>query len=164
MGCRVLIGVTEDGYTYTAYYLQWGNHPVRMIPVLRETWQDTHHQDTTAMATAIRTPNPGYNDVDSGRLDEYVEDDLEWLFLLDEHTDTVEAYVHRKGHRWTLYSRHRLAAADDDLFVLDGSGITCSRCRTVDEIAFTTTGDTPTADTIITCQRCAASEISPGRP
>lgn len=115
------------------------------------------------MAAAIRTPDPDYDDVDSGRLDEYVEDDLEWLMLLDEHTDTVEAYVHGKGHRWKLYSRHRLAAAAD-LFVLDGSTITCARCRTVDDVEFTTTGDTRTADTIITCQTCAATEISKGRP
>lgn len=162
MGCRVLIGVTEPGDAYTAYYLQWGNHPVRMIPVLRATWQDPHHRDTTAMAAAIRTPDPDYDDVDSGRLDEYVEDDLEWLMLIDERTDTVEAYVHGKGHRWKLYSRHRLAVADDDLFVLDGRTITCARCRTVDDVEFITTGDTRTAETIITCQTCAATEISKG--
>lgn len=161
MGSRVLVGVAGPDSTYAAYYLQWGEHPVRMIPRLREQWQQ-RGGDTAAMADALHTP-PSIGDADwsTGHLGEIVDEGLEWLFLLHEQAGMVEAYIATAADRWRVYSRHRLATTADDLFVLDRQAIRCTRCRTVDGVTFTTTASSGGGnDTVIACEHCGATETT----
>jgi hypothetical protein len=160
---RILIGVAEPGGAYTAYRQHEGDHPVRIIAWLRAQWQQVHGADTTAMAAAIRTPSAYGRSVAAGQLTEIVDADLDWLFLLHEQAAVVEVHIATAADRWRPYSRHRLATSGDDLFLLDGHGITCTRCRTVDGVEFTTNGPPGTPDridTIIRCGHCGATETT----
>jgi hypothetical protein len=134
MGCRTLIGVTEPGGTYTARWLHWGDHPDRLIPVLRRIWRHTFAADTAALVTALLArdwstldPQPGGDafpapvvagvghespggsrGVRRGHLADAVTGDLEWLYLVDVATDTVVVYEATRHSRWLRHSRHRL--------------------------------------------------------
>lgn len=173
MGERILIGVAESDGAYTAYYRQWGDHPVRFIPELRQQRHDEYAGDTSAMAAAIyRLEHISEEPLEHGHVSEPAETDLRWLYLIHVDADAVEAYAalpndrHWTSCRWQLYSRHRLTASDDDLFTFDGTTVRCTNCGAVDDVDFTTTTTTtvlasgPGQDTTIGCRRCGASETT----
>lgn len=161
MGCRTLHGVAGPDATYTAEYLHWGDHPVRLIPVIRRGWREQFNGDTAAMAAAVLTSGTADDPLWHGHLDEPTED-LEWLYLIHPEHDAVTVYAATMDYRWRLYSRHRLPVSDDDLFRLDGQTIACTGCRTVDEVDFTTTAAMVGSGAVATarCASCGRAEIT----
>ncbi|WP_158647590.1 hypothetical protein [Actinoplanes sp. ATCC 53533] len=169
MGERILIGVAEPGGAYTAYYRQWGDHPVRFVPELRRQRRDENAGDTQAMAAAIyHLADISDEPLEHSHVNEAAQWDMVWLYLIHVDADAVEAYaarpIDRQGMfcRWELYSRHRLTAGDDDLFALDGTTVRCTNCGAVDDVDFTTTVSATAAgqDTTISCRRCGATETT----
>jgi hypothetical protein len=144
MGCRTLIGATEPGGAYTARWLQWGDQPDQLIPVLRRIWRDTFTGDTAALAAALLArdwstldPQPssdafpalvvagvghetrgGSGGLRRGRLAEAVTADLEWLYLVDVATDTVVVYEATRHNRWLRHSVQFLDPVEE-LFVTE---------------------------------------------
>ena len=136
MGCRTHLGVAGPEGTYTAEYLQWGAHPVRLVPVLRRSWRTQYAGDTAAMAAAMLASGSADDPLWHGDLHEPT-DDLEWLYLVHPEHDALAVYTATMDSRWRLYSRHPLATGDDDLFRYDGDTITCTGYTAVDQVEFT---------------------------
>ncbi|MFD6754902.1 hypothetical protein [Micromonospora gifhornensis] len=141
MSTPTLIGVAALRGRYSARYLQFGEDPERLVPLLRRIWTDTFGRDTNAMAAALLAhnwwtlainPKPrrwdrqlpvaglGYpadtGTIRQGFLREDIDGALEWLYLL--HLDqrrlvVYEASIH--GH-WLRHSAHHLDPVED-LFV-----------------------------------------------
>ncbi|MEU6020816.1 hypothetical protein [Micromonospora sp. NPDC047134] len=163
MSTPTLIGVAASRGRYTARYLQFGEEPERLVPLLRRIWTDTFGRDTNAMAAALLAhnwwtlainPKPrrwdrqppvaglGYpadtGTIRQGFLREDIDGALEWLYLL--HIDqrrlvVYEASIH--GH-WLRHSAHHLDPVED-LFITaaDEGGpemTVCTVCGAVDEI------------------------------
>jgi hypothetical protein len=140
-----LIGVAALRGRYTARYLQFGEDPDRLVPLLRRIWTESFGRDTDAMAAALlarnwwtlavnpkprrwapKPPVPGLgypaiteNDtIRQGSLREDLDGFLEWMYLL--HADhrllvVYEATVH--GH-WLRHSVHHLDPVEE-LFVTE---------------------------------------------
>ncbi|AEB42639.1 hypothetical protein [Micromonospora maris] len=141
MSTPTLIGVAASRGRYSARYLQFGEEPEKLVPLLRRIWTDTFGRDTNAMAAALLAhnwwtlainPKPrrwdrqppvaglGYpadtGTIRQGLLREDIDGALEWLYLL--HLDqrrlvVYEASIH--GH-WLRHSAHHLDPVED-LFV-----------------------------------------------
>ncbi|QOC94372.1 hypothetical protein [Micromonospora craniellae] len=157
MSTPTLIGVAAFRGAYTARYLQFGEEPEKLIPLLRRIWTDTFGRDTDAMATALlahhwwtltATPKPrrwyrqppvpglGYpadTDADprKGSLREPVAGALEWLYLLHLDQRRLVVYEATIHSRWLRHSAHHLDPAED-LFVtapaLDDGGAEMTVC------------------------------------
>jgi hypothetical protein len=123
---------------YTARWLQWGDHPRRLVPLLAAILHTTFDGGLTTFAAAllahdwseldlhpraararrrIVVPGVGYAAADTppqpvrhGHLDGEVTADLEWLYLIDTapRRAAVIAYEATVHSRWLLHSRHPL--------------------------------------------------------
>jgi hypothetical protein len=145
MSTPTLIGVAAFRGQYTARYIQFGENPQILVPLLRLIWTDTFGRDTDAMAAALlarnwwtlainpkprrwdpKPPVPGLgypaiteNDtIRQGSLREELDGFGEWMYLL--HTDqrllvVYEATVHG---RWLRHSVHHLDPVEE-LFITE---------------------------------------------
>ena len=160
MGSRIHLGVAGPVDTYTAKYLQWGQHPRLYIPLLRDIWQIPLSRDTAAMATALLAHGTAHEPLRRGDLSESTGD-LHWLYLLHPVREAVEVHAATSTRRWRLFSRHLLQTGDNDLFRFDGQQIVCTGCASVNKAEFTT--DPPAgrdALTSIRCLTCGRAEVS----
>jgi len=163
MGCRTHLGVAGPGNTYIAAYLQWGDHPVRLIPRLRLAWREQFAGDTAAWSAALLTSGSDDDPLWHGHLHEPVGD-IEWLYLIQSERDAVEVHAPTLTGERRLYSRHRLPVRDDDLFHLDGLTVSCTSCAAIDEVEFTTS-PTPGPDllAVVRCTKCGIAETTDSR-
>jgi len=142
MSTRALIGRTEPGGRYAARWLHWGDSPDRLIPLLRRIWtgtfdshephlieallahdwselsaeaRDGHRPGTRAVpGIGYTTDQPGDHPLWQGAVTDPVEQQLEWLYLIDGFHRRVHVYEATVHDRWLLNSSHHLdpAAAD----------------------------------------------------
>lgn len=186
MSCRTLIGTAGPGGTYMARWLHWGDHPDRLMPVLRQIWQHTFARDAQAMLTVLlasdwsqlgiteRRP-PGDRTVGllrgvglvsrsdgtgvrTGPLTGEVGPDLEWLYLLTATTGTVTVFEATRHDRWLRHSSHLLEPADELFAPYEGTQ--CLSCGAIAEVDHQ---QMPSMlghgrDISIRCGNCGASE------
>jgi len=140
-----LIGVAALRGSYTARYLNYGEHPAVLVPLLRSIWTNSFGHDTDAMSAGLLTrdwsslavdPKPGRLDRHApvpglgrpapssaasprrGQLTETVDGFLEWLYLLHPELRTVEVYEATCHTRWLRHSLHHLNP-EEELFVTE---------------------------------------------
>lgn len=137
MNRLTLIGVTAPGGAYAARLLPLESHPQAVLPLLRLVWQHTLGENTQALAEAVLrhdwtwpqpaaaqpdrdgggrpAPEASHTDALDGvrreRIDAPVDDRLEWLYLIDVATDSVQVYEATRRGRWL---RHSTVALDPD--------------------------------------------------
>ncbi len=187
MGCRTLIGTATSGGTYTTRWLHHGEHPDRLVPLLRTlrahaaagitaalvavlTDHDWSHLDPHARRTrsGLRVvPGVGYATTTSigpltGRLGGEVDSDLEWLYLLDPATDTVVVYEATRHDRWLRHSLHTLTTTDDGELFATWPVLWCLTCGVLDGVEYR---ELPSmagsgADTHTRRGRCGAAETT----
>ncbi|PZG13455.1 hypothetical protein C1I95_23670 [Micromonospora craterilacus] len=148
--------------TYRAFYLHWGDHPVRLIPRMRSTWREQFVGDTAAWTADLLHRQADGDPLWHGDLAEPVGD-TEWLYLIHQHHAAVEVHTPTTDDRWQLYSRHLLATHPDDLFVFTGDAVRCSGCGTVDEVEFATRATTEAdakPDAVMRCENCGRTETT----
>ncbi|WP_433388669.1 hypothetical protein [Micromonospora sp. KLBMP9576] len=137
MNRLTLIGVTAPEGAYAARLLPLESHPQAVLPLLRLVWQRSLDENTQALAEAVlrhdwtwpqpaaahpdpsggTQPAPDTSHTDAlgsvrrGRTDAPVDDRLEWLYLVDVATDSVQVYEATRRGRWL---RHSTAPLDTD--------------------------------------------------
>jgi hypothetical protein len=174
MGQRTFTGVNQGRDRYHAVYHQYGPFITDLLPELRRDWRDTYQGDTAAMAAVMVDPRHiDRSYLHRGCLTEVPPLDLEQLILLEPDHDGVSVYVPYQRNpwpaTWLLFSRHRLAVTDTDLFIVAGQDTgawTCNHCGAVDRLAFTTrhrrgTESGPDGERgIVTCTGCRSAETT----
>ncbi|MDG4760371.1 hypothetical protein [Micromonospora sp. WMMD710] len=137
MNRSTLIGVTNPEGAFAARLLHL-DHPHAVLPLLRTVWQSTLDGNTAALADVILRDDwappqsqtalavladakqsaagidhyaDPHDAMYRGHIDAPVEDRLEWLYLVDIATDSVQVYEATRRGRWL---RHSVVPLDPD--------------------------------------------------
>ncbi|MEV6377651.1 hypothetical protein [Micromonospora musae] len=158
MSTPTLVGVAAFRGRYTARWIQYGDGPEILVPLLRRIWTDTFGRDTDTMATALlardwwslttkRKPRRGDRQlavpgmrypaiteddtIRQGSLREDLDGFVEWLYLLHLDQRLLVVYEATVHGRWLRHSVHHLDPIEE-LFVtepaLDGGGPEVTVC------------------------------------
>jgi len=175
MGQRTFTGVNKGRGRYHAVYHQYGPYITELLAQLRRDWREIYQGDTAAMAAAMVDPRRvDRSYLHRGRLGEVPPLDMEQLTLLEPDHAGVSVYIPYQHNpwpaTWLLFSRHRMAVTDTDLFTVashhTGAAWTCTHCGAVDQLAFTTrhrrgTESGPDGERgIVTCTGCRSAETT----